>query len=920
METEELGSVYESLLELQPQFGKDGKTLIFASDTSEQMGNQRKTTGSYYTPDSLVQMLLDTALDPVLDKTEAESNDPEKGLLSLTVIDPACGSGHFLLAAARRIATRLARIRADGTPSQEDFRHALRDAARSCIHGVDRNPMAVELTKVALWIETVDPGLPLGFFDLQILCGDSLIGVFDLEAVKEGIPDAAYTKLAGDDNEVAKYYRDKNRREKLESHYIASGFDFNHHKDYTRDFELLRDMPEETVGQIIAKKERFCGLKSKNTYISKLKAACDLYVSAFFVPKTKGGPNTGEDGMPRRGVETVTTSGVVSEWVKGVQLFGPLFEQANIVAQSAQAFHWPLAFPDIMEQGGFDVVVGNPPWERIKLQEREFFAARDSEIANAPNAAARRQLIAKLATANPGSREYRLFEEFMTQQRQSEAVSSFVRVPGKARGRFLFTGIGDVNTYALFAELFLNLLNSRGRAGIVVPTGIATDATTALFFENLCMENRVSSLFDFENRERFFPNVTSGMRFCLLTLGPLELETRFAFFLTQVSQVADQERNFKLSQSQIAKINPNTKTLPTFRTKYDAKLTTKIFESIPILQNKSMGIEGDPWGIKFSRLFDMAGDSELFQTASELEYRGYYRDGASWVQTDDGTNASRRFVPLYESKMVSIFNHRHGDFALARERTAAEYRKIPNPSSEQLSDPCFEVMPRYWVCEEILATRLQVADWRYNWLVGWRDITGATKQRTLIPCILPSAACNHKFQLMMPASTPPLISCLYANLCSLTADFIARQKVGGTSFSYFTMCQIPILPPSFYIKSRLTLVTEKILELTYTSHSLAHFARDLGYLGSPFSWNEERRANLQADLDAFYARAYGLSRDELRYILDPVDLRGPNYPSETFRVLKETETRNYGEYRTRRLVLDAWDRMEANGEFRVMEM
>ena len=198
METEELGSVYESLLELQPQLTNDGRALVFASDVSEQKGNQRKTTGSYYTPDSLVQALLDTALDPVLDRIEAEAKDPAKTLLRLSVIDPACGSGHFLLAAARRIATRLARIRAEGTPSLTDFRHALRDVARCCIHGVDRNPMAVELTKVALWIETVDPGLPLGFFDAQVRCGDALLGIFDLKVLEDGIPDAAYKPLTGE--------------------------------------------------------------------------------------------------------------------------------------------------------------------------------------------------------------------------------------------------------------------------------------------------------------------------------------------------------------------------------------------------------------------------------------------------------------------------------------------------------------------------------------------------------------------------------------------------------------------------------------------------------------------------------------------------------------------------------------------------
>ncbi len=211
METEELGSVYESLLELQPQLADDGRALVFASDVTEQRGNQRKTTGSYYTPDSLVQALLDTALDPLLDRTETEDEDSAKALLQLNVIDPACGSGHFLLAAARRIATRLARIRTEGTPSLEDFRHALRDVARHCIYGVDRNPMAVELTKVALWIETVDPGLPLGFFDAQIRSGDSLLGVFDLEMLEEGVPDAAYKPLIGDDKDTAMYYRQANR-------------------------------------------------------------------------------------------------------------------------------------------------------------------------------------------------------------------------------------------------------------------------------------------------------------------------------------------------------------------------------------------------------------------------------------------------------------------------------------------------------------------------------------------------------------------------------------------------------------------------------------------------------------------------------------------------------------------------------------
>src|SRR5204862_4063738 len=194
METEELGSVYESLLELTPQLNGDGRHFKFAEGI-EGKGHARKTTGSYYTPDSLVQALLDSALDPVLDRVEAEAEDPAKALLSVTVLDPACGSGHFLLAAARRIATRLARARTGGVAAPADYRHALRDVARTCVFGVDRNAMAVELTKVALWIETVDPGKPLGFLDANIRCGDALFGLFDLNPIEKGIPDDAYKPL-----------------------------------------------------------------------------------------------------------------------------------------------------------------------------------------------------------------------------------------------------------------------------------------------------------------------------------------------------------------------------------------------------------------------------------------------------------------------------------------------------------------------------------------------------------------------------------------------------------------------------------------------------------------------------------------------------------------------------------------------------
>jgi hypothetical protein len=155
------------------------------------------------------------------------------------------------------------------------------------------------------------------------------------------------------------------------------------------------------------------------------------------------------------------------------------------------------------------------------------------------------------------------------------------------------------------------------------------------------------------------------------------------------------------------------------------------------------------------------------------------------------------------------------------------------------------------------------------------------------------------------------LAALLADQCSLVHDYVARQKVGGTHLKYHVKKQLLVLPPERYTAADLDFIVPRVLELTYTANDLADWARDLGYIGAPFAWDPIRRAQLRAELDACYARLYGLTRDELRYVLDPADVMGADYPSETFRVLKNNETRAFGEYRTQRLVLEAWDAQEA---------
>ncbi|TXR49472.1 Eco57I restriction-modification methylase domain-containing protein [Phyllobacterium endophyticum] len=885
METEELGSVYESLLELQPQLGDDGKSLVFASEVAEQKGNQRKTTGSYYTPDSLVQTLLDTALDPVLDKTEAEAEDPARALLKLSIIDPACGSGHFLLAAARRIATRLARYRADGTPALSDFRHALRDVARSCLHGVDRNPMAVELTKVALWIETVDPGLPLGFFDAQIRCGDALLGVFDLKVLEDGIPDAAYKPLTGDDKDTAKYYARANRDAKAgqgQLDFAGGRSRLPAIRPIATEYTGFRALGEDTLEDIITKDRRFRTIRESEVF-HKAEMACDLYIAAFLMPKTGGVPTS-------RGTRLVPTTSDVWQALDDGQVWGPIIGQAT-VAHRARAFHWPLEFPDVMQRGGFDVVLGNPPWEVIQFSDEEFFSIPAPQIAVLPGAK-RKKAIVTLEATNPT-----LWDRYRVLLREVEGTKEFV----KSSGRFSLTAFGKLNLYALFAELAMRLANDTGRSGVIVQSGIATDEGNKHFFEHLVSNNKLACLYDFENREKLFP-IHSSMKFAILVLGKDVPQAEFVFFATNTNQINEYERRFRLSVDDIKLINPNTKTCPVFRSKMDADLTKYIYLKSGSFINNSVS-NGNGWRVELIRILNLTDDSHLFQTQQELLDLGAEPKADTWFAKDGAS-----FLPLYEPKMIHHYDHRWASYDPQNEA-------FSDVSGDDHRSPKFFALPRWWVERRYIDEWLVDRNWTAKWLFGWRDTTNATNERTTIATVFPVCAVGNNLPLIIldKRHQPRDYAVLLANMSSLPFDYTARQKIGGTHLNYFLLEQLPVLPLSYYNQADFDFIVRRVVELTYTSHSMAPFARDLGHEGPPFDWDENRRAHLRAELDAFYARAYTLTRDELRYILDPSDVKGPNYPSETFRVLKEKEIRQHGFYRTQRLVLDAWDRMEADG-------
>jgi len=885
MDSEELGSVYESLLELVPQVTLTGgaRRFGFVGDEEEgsTKGNARKLTGSYYTPDSLVQELIKSALEPVIARTLAENpQEPVQALLALSVCDPACGSGHFLLAAARRIADEVALLRApEGNPSQQDFRHALRDVVAHCIYGVDKNPMAVELARTALWLEAYTPDRPLTFLDAHLRCGDALLGVLSDAILQDGIPDKAFNALSGDDKEVVKRIKKANRdaakgiaKAREKSRQMLS-LDLGENVD-TAAFEAL---PDDTLEALQAKRAAHAALEA-SIAASRARLAADIFVAAFVLPKT---------------AETearVPTSQDLWLVLKGDHPRPGIAESAHAAAQAAQAFHWWQAFPQVKARGGFDVLLGNPPWERIKLQEEEFFATRSPLVAEAQHKAERGRRIALLADGMllhtlypeveaaqglvpPNGAEQALYADFLAARRNAEAASLFAH----DAGRYPLTGVGDVNTYALFAESFAQLMTEAGRAGFIVPTGIATDDSTKAFFAGMTQQGRLHSLYDFRTGPGLFADIGhQRFKFCLMTLAQAE-QTDFLFFALSVSELTDERKHFALTPEEFRLINPNTLTCPVFRSERDAALTKKLYRAAPVLIAEGPP-EVNPWGIRFMAMIHMSNDSGLFF---------------------DAPAPSR--LPLYEAKMIHQFDHRWATYSADGSGDV---------STAQKQNPAFSVTPRYWVEAVEVEARLRDKGWERGWLMGWRDICRSTDYRTLIAGVIPKAAVGDKFLLMLPSEQPNRIAALFANLNSLVCDFAARQKVGGTSFKYFTMKQIAVLPPDHYTDADLAFIAPRVLELTYTAHDLKAWAADLGYDGPPFPWNPERRAHLRAELDAYYARLYGLTRDELRYILDPADVMGEDYPSETFRVLKNNEMREFGEYRTRRLVLKAWDEME----------
>ncbi len=931
---QQLGSIYERLLEREVV--RDGDMLTVRPNIFA-----RKDSGSYYTPDDLVSLVIEETLKPLIQQyqnefdkvaSELESSkgqpeqlqgklkllDPATKILKLRVCDPAMGSGHFLVnlvdylsdqviasiaeAEARwkdyisPLSWRIDEIRYTIVgnaetrhwifdPTQLDDRHIIRRIVlKRCIFGIDKNPLAVELAKVSLWLHTFTAGAPLNFLDHHLRCGDSLFGNWvsnaETEARRNGSPLFLNKPL-------------KKALESAESMQLIEGLSDAEIAEAHKSARLYKGVKRETA-PLNAFLSVLLAFQWLNLRDRKEKSAYYAYLDGIF-----------GDPIEIAHTETFELSEDNHADSELGDQFARLFDSVMDLIEAERFFNWQVAFPGIWSDwnkveltGGFDAIIGNPPWDRMKLQQVEWFSARRSEIALQTRAADRKRMIKELETLeDPLAQEFDL---------ASKHIAAAMRMARKG-GDYPFLSKGDLNLYSLFVERAMKLIKPDGIIGLLVPSGIAADKTAADFFKGVSTEGRLKSLLDFENKKIFFPEVDSRFKFSVFVAGRQSLPShaQCGFFLHDVSEIKDPNRCFPLSATDFARVNPNTGTAPIFRTRRDAEITSAIYSRLPVLVDHSSGESIKMWTVQYSRMFDMTNDSHMFRTRTELEEN----EGAYPIGGNRFNSPSGEWVPLYEGKMVQAYDHRAASIVL---NPSNLYRPAQpeRASLEQHQDPMWLPSPQYWVSTNLPSFP------DATWMLAIKDVTAPTNIRSVISALLPGYGAGNTLPVLYPKDNGKVNTVLLlANLNSIPLDYVARQKIQGQHLNLFVIEQFPVVPPDTYKKvffgnqSAESIVREAVLELSYTAHDMAPFARDLGYVDEttgevlpPFQWDEERRLSLRAKLDAIYFHLYGIEdRNDINHIFS------------TFPIAEREETKKWGHYRSRDLCL-AWLNALAAGD------
>jgi len=823
LSVQQLGSIYERLLEFELTRDNDGlvdiRPNIFA----------RKNSGSYYTPDDLVLLILDETLEPLigdamvaftmaLDDRDSkrpadqqiirlQKHDPAAAITRLRVCDPAMGSGHFLVSLVDRltnhaldaiaeaaelakaagledyespVAEDVRKIRATIQHNAEEQGWAVSDeqlddpqlvkrmVLKRCVYGVDKNPMAVELAKVSLWLHTFTVGAPLSFIDHHMAVGDSLFGLWVRDAVdKAGAGGGLFLH-----EPLANAQRQAAAMKTIEALTDAEIAEAHRSAEMWRDVEAQTGPLDGFVSFMHALDWLAAG--KKGDALKDQRKLVSLWLDGRF----------GEPIPIARGKAAPDEGKAKSE---EVEAFTAIWRTARELIEEERFLNWQVTFPGVWEnwgsaerEGGFDAVVGNPPWDRIKLQQVEWFAARRPEIAKAPRASDRGKMIAALkANEDP------LFADYQKADRRAADTLAMAR----KGGNYPLLSRGDINLYSLFVERAHSLVKPSGMVGLLTPSGIASDLSASAFFRKVATGGHLKALFDFENKKVFFPDVHASFKFCVLAFSPSRTfgAAQCAFYMHSVAELKNEEQCFPISASDFARVNPNTGTAPIFRTRRDMALTTAIYGRLPVLVDKSGDAPVAAWPVKYATMFHMTNDSHLFRTRAELEEQ----EGAWPTGGNRWQSAAGEWAPLYEGKMVQAFDHRAAGIVVNPENLNRPAQPLA-ATPEQSADPAWLADPQFWVSVD----RSVYPDLR--WVLGFKEITAPTNHRSMIAALFPSVGFGNKVPVLLPNSERRDEWLLAANFNSTAFDFVTRQKVQGQTLNLFIVEQLPVIPPATY--------------------------------------------------------------------------------------------------------------------------
>ncbi len=857
---EELGSVYESLLELHPELNLAASTF----ELNIASGHERKTTGSYYTPTSLIKVLLDSALDPILrNATFMSPDDPEKAILQLKICDPACGSGHFLIAAAHRLARKLAAIRTgDEEPAPEALRPALRDVIGHCIYGVDLNEMAVELCKVNLWMEALEPGKPLSFLDHRIQCGNSLLGATPALLTK-GIPDEAFTPVEGDDKAVCSEYKKQNKKERQGRQwelFDAEGLPWEHLGNFATAMMNLNAMADDTLAAIQAKQKAWEELVRSGSYLSN-RLLADTWCAAFVWKKTKAFSYPITEEVFR---QTERNPHSMPKWMR---------EEVQRLAGQFKFFHWHLAFPDVFRipaqsvtrdssratgwSGGFDLVLGNPPW---RMTEDDSRIEEEDDLA----------LGFEIEAANDS-----------TQLKRERAFYARSRhFPLSAQNRLQLARI--------FAELFGTIRAVRGTAGMIIPSTVTVNAFDRPLWTSWVKSKVLSCVWDFVNLSSLFPEVHAQQKFAIICLQTSSRETfRVRCWMTDPAQVVtEKDQIVELSELDLFQYSGPELALPHFRGRMDLSLLTSAISAFGRVSDSQ----------------DWTAEYVLLGATNDRDFVKERRRVSNTTQEIVDYPLPSDWIPVYEGKMVGVFDHR-----LARViwRAGNAKRKAQEEAltNSDKADPKIRATPLWEVPRSLMVARDSSFAQR-GWDIALCDVTSALNERTTIAAMVPLCFATHNLPLVRVCGGDPHSSLMFlATLASFALDYFARLRVATNHLTEGIFRSLPIPSPK-HIRDMSARwfdnewgVAQRALELSYTAWDLHPFAKDCGYDGPPFRWDEDRRFLLRCELDAAYFHLYGITRDDVDYIM------------ETFPIVKRKDEKKHSEYRTKRVILEIYDAM-----------